>query len=408
MTTTTPAGAALAYAPESIESSGYPLAFKVRQGSARPALLTRENAREVFVTEARQLAKFGKEGVVHEGPSGSVWRLTTDEGKHLGGDDIAPFPLGFYNAGLVGDVCNRVLAIARARGIAIDGIEIDLSNAYWMTGSFVRGDATGNAEPTTIAVRIRSAAGAGEIRRLVGDAIKASPAVDGLRRSLKNTFAIYVNGRRREVKTMTPSTAPDATDPFRTYAKPPAPLAGGDELDGIIWKTGEVRAGVVQPAPSGTKGRIIRNIIGHGALLDPAGVIETDSTLEMPGVSHFRFKTDERPDAEQAPSGLALASAGIVFCYMTQLARFIEHQHFNIRGVRLVQYTPWALTGSIADGTWQGTQEPVDTHLFLSGDESDETHEKLMKIGAAMCYLHASLGAANEPVVSIEHNGKAL
>ena len=407
MTAATPA-AAPAYEPESIASSGYPLAFKFRQGSARPALLAQENAREVFVTEARQLAKFGKEGVVKEGENGSTWRLTTDEGRHLGGDDIAPFPLGFYNAGLVGDVYNRLLAIARVRGIAVDALNVDLNNAYWMTGSFVRGDAVGNADPTTIGVRIRSSANADDIRRLVGGAIDASPAADGLRRALKNTFAIYVNGRRREVSTMTPSTAPDAADPFQTYAKPPAPLAGSGGLDGLIWKTGEVREGEVQKSPTGTKDRIVRNILGRGELLDPAGVTETDSTLEMPGASHFRFKTDERPDAEQGPSGLALASAGIVFCYMTQLARYIEHQKFNIRGVRLVQYTPYALNGSIADGTWKGTQEPVDTHLFLSGDENDETHERLMNIGAAMCYLHASLGAANEPVVSIEHNGAGL
>jgi uncharacterized OsmC-like protein len=403
MTATPPA-----YEPESIASSGFPLAFRVKQGSARPALLAQENAREVFVTEARQLAKFGKEGIVHEGPNGSVWRLTTDEGKHLGGDDIAPFPLGFYNAGLVGDLYNRVLAIARVRGIAIEALNIDLNNAYWMTGSFVRGDATGNAEPTTISVRVKSPADADTVRKLIADAMKASPAIDGLRRTLKNTFAIYVNGRRRDVATMTPSTSPDATDPFRTYSKPPAPLAGSKELDDIIWKTGEIRDGEVKAAPSGTKGKIIRNIMGRGELLDPAGITETDSTLEMPGVSHFKFKTDERPDAEEAPSGLGIASAGIVFCYMTQIARFIEHQEFNIRGVRLVQYTPYELTGNIADGSWTGTQEPVDTHLFLSGDESDETHEKLMKIGAAMCYLHASLGKANEPVVSIELNGTAL
>jgi uncharacterized OsmC-like protein len=345
---------------------------------------------------------------VFQGDKGSVWRLTTDEGKHLGGDDIAPFPLGFYNAGLVGDVYNRLLAIARARGIAIERLNVDLNNAYWMTGSFVRGDAVGNAEPTTIAVRVRSSSGAADVRKLVADAIKASPAVDGLRRALKNTFAIYVNGRRRDVTTMTPSTAPNATDPFRTYSKPPAPLAGSDEIADIIWKTGEIREGVVQKAPSGTTGKIIRNIIGHGELLDPAGITETDSTLEMPGVSHFKFKTDERPDAEQAPSGLALASAGIVFCYMTQIARFIEHREYNIRGVRLVQYTPYSMSGSIADGSWTGTQEPVDTHLFLSGDESDETHEQLMRIGAAMCYLHASLGKANEPVVSVELNGAAI
>ena len=93
---------------------------------------------------------------------------------------------------------------------------------------------------------------------------------------------------------------------------------------------------------------------------------------------------------------------------MTQIARFIEHQKLNIRGVRIVQHTPYALTGSIADGSWTGTQEPVDTHLFLSGDESDEIHERLMKTGATICFLHSALRDANEPVVSIELNGNRI
>jgi uncharacterized OsmC-like protein len=389
-------------------SSGYPLAFRVKQGKARPPLLAQENARDVIVSEARQLANFGKEGVVHEGATGSVWRLTTDEGKHFGADDAAPFPLGFYNAGLIGDLTNRLLAIARVRGIAINDLEIDLDNPYWMQGSFVRGDAYSHAEPTVIDLCIRSSAGAEDIRRLVAEAIKASPVLHGLRMPLDSTFAIYVNGRRRDVLTMNASTAPDATDPFHTYANSPAPLASSDEFDDIILKTGKVREGEVMRYPSGSKTRLVRHVIGNGRLIEPAGVVESESALDMPGVSFFRFKSDERPDIEQGPSGIAFVSAAIAFCYMTQIARFIEHQKLNIRGVRIVQYAPYSLAGNIADGSWTGIQEPVDTHLFMSGDESDETHERLMKTGAAICFLHSSLRDANEPVVSIELNGQKI
>ena len=407
-TTLKTANSGLDLQPESIMSSGYPLAFRFRQGTARSPLLVQENGRDVLVTEARQLAKFGKEGIVHEGQAGSVWRLTTDEGKHFGADDVAPFPLGFFNAGLIGDLTRRMLAIARARGITVDDLEIDLDNPYWMQGSFVRGDAHGNADPTAIDLRIRSSASAGEIRQLVAEAIKASPAMHGLRTPLDSTFAIYVNGRRRIVTTMNASTAPDAADPFRTYATPPAPLAGSDEFDDIILKTGETRDGEVMRYPSGSEKKLVRHVVGNARLTDPAGIVESESALDMPGVSFFRFKTDERRDIEQGPSGLAFTSAAIAFCYMTQIARFIEHQKLGIRGVRIVQYAPYSLTGSIADGTWTGTQEPVDTHLFLSGDESDETHERLMKTGATICFLHASLRAANEPIVSIALNGEKI
>lgn len=397
-----------AHQPEAIMSSGFPLAFRFRQGSARPALVSQENAREVIVTEARQLAGFGKEGIVHEGEQGSAWRLTTDEGKHFGADDVAPFPLGFFNSGLIGDLTNRLLAIARVRGITIDDLEIDLDNPYWMHGSFVRGDAEGNADPTVIDLRLGSSTGAEGIRRLVAEAIKASPALEGLRKPHNSSFAIYINGRRREVLTMNASTATDATDPFRTYATPPAPLANSDEFNDIILKTGETRDGEVMQYPSGSKTKLVRHVFGQGRLVDPAGIVESESALDMPGVSFFRFKTDERPGIEQGPSGLGFSAAAIAFCYMTQIARFIEHQKLNIRGVRIVQYTPYSLTGSIADGSWTGTQEPVDTHLFLSGDESDETHERLMKTGATICFLHASLRATNEPIVNIELNGEKI
>ena len=393
---------------ETIEGSRFPIGFKFRQGERRPEILGAGPVRDVYVTEVRTLAGYQKEGIVHEGETGSAWRLATDEGLHLGGADVAPFPLGFFNAGLHGDLVGRILKIAAARGIAIDDLKLDLKNGYYVIGSFVRGDAKGHVEPSRIHAEIASSASAEEVSALVRDAIKASPAMATMSTPVESTFAIYVNGRRRVVTSLPNSDTPDVPDPYKTYSAVPAPLAGSDELEDIIWKTGQTNEGEIQPAINGTDDkvkRIVRTIAGNSVLLDPAGVVETDTVLGLPGMSNFKLKTDERPDGDQAPSGLALIAAGIAFCYLTQVERYTIHQKFNIRGARLVQYSPFTLSGNPADGSWTGDIEPVDTHLFLSGDEDDATHEKLMKIAATVCYLHATLADSVKADVRVTLNG---
>jgi hypothetical protein len=397
---------------DTIDSSGYPLAFKTRQGSVRSPILAAETGRDVFVTEVRSLTGYQKEAVVTEGAGGSAWRMTTDEGKHIKGTDLAPFPLGFFNAGLHADLVKRILTIAAARGLAAPDVQIDLQNFYFLNGSFVRGDGIGGAEPAKILVKIQSDATSDDVSALVADAVRASPAIATMRQAVSNTFAIYVNGRRHAVTTLNNSTAPDAPDPYRTYTEPPAPLAGANDLPDLIHKTGVVQPGDVVDVSDGTIRRVVRTVHGASRLIDPAGVTETNTWLEMPGLSNFAFKADDRPIAEPseevAPSGLALIAAGIVFCYLTQLSRYIIHQKVDIGGVRIVQYTPFALAGSPADGSWSGSIEPVDTHLFLNGGADAATHERIMTIAANTCYLHATLIDQLDPIVSIEHNGKPL
>jgi uncharacterized OsmC-like protein len=398
---------------DTIEGSGFPLAFKQKQGSARPGMLGNAAAREIFVTEARALTTYQKEAVVAEGPTGSSWRLTTDEGKHIKGSDLAPFPLGFYNAALHADLYNRLLGIAAGRGIALDDVSIRLQNFYALDGSFTRGDAIGRSFPANVLVRLKADLSADDARSLVDAALQASPVMASMRDALTNTFAIYVNGRRRPVTTLPPSDAPDAPDPYMTYTRVPAPLAGADDLADLIEKTGEVQEGDIVDVSDGSIRKVRRTVNGESRLEDPAGVTATDTWLELPGVSHFTLRSDERTGmgggaGDRGPSGLALLSAGIVFCYMTQLTRYIENQHFDIRGVRLVQYTPYTLTGSAADGTLTGIAEPVDTHLFLSGGAGDEEHERLMTIAAKTCYLHATLAEALPPDVTVELNGTAI
>ena len=379
----------------------FPLGFRVEAGDPRAALLGAGAGRALYVVEARKLSLHQKEAVVRQGDGGSRWRVASDEGKHLKGTDLAPFPLGFFNAGLQADLMGRIAALANSRGVAIDDLGIELGNAYSMTGSFFRGDGEGFAEPAGIKVNLRANADAGRVAELVDDAVAASPALAAMSMPLRNTFAIYVNGRRRTVETMPPSPQENAPDPFATWRERPAPEPGGPESSAIIRKTGAERAGTVEPAPAGTATRIVRIVKGIGRAIEPAGLTETDTWLELPGMSHFALKSDERPEGgDAAPSGLALLSAGIAFCFMTQLERYIEHMNFDIGGVRLVQYCPYMLNDD--SGHLRGAAGPVDTHLFVNGREDDETCERLMRIAARTCYLHATLAAALDPVVGVE------
>jgi uncharacterized OsmC-like protein len=377
---------------------GDPLAFRLKQGRGRTPLLG--SGRDVIKVEARQMATHQKEAVVTEGAQGSAWRLTSDEGKHLKGTDLAPFPLGFFNAGMQGDLYGRIRRLAAERKIAVDEVAIRVVNHYWLTGSFIQGTGEGHAEAPDIEVQVQSGASTAEIEALVAAAMDSSPAIAFIRAPLAgNTFALYINGKRRQVEGLANSAAADAGDPYRVYAKAPRPLAGETRRD-LIEKTGRVEQGTPEAAPATVTNKLLRNIYGDGKTSGRDGLFDVDTFLGVPGASHFRLLSDEG-EADAAPCGLTLLSAGIAFCYMTQLSRYIENMKMNIRGVRLVQFNPYVAGPKAA-------VEPIDTHLFLNGEAPDETHLQLLTIAARTCYLHAASKAPHEPNLRIVHNGRAV
>jgi len=383
---------------DTIDKHGDPLAFMLRQGSPSPLS---QGGRDIIKVEARQMALHQKEAVVTDGAESSAWRVTSDEGKHLKGTDLAPFPLGFFNAGIQVDLAQQIRRIAAERGIAVDGLSLSVVNHYWLTGSFIHGTGEGHAETPDIDVRIESRAPTGDIEALVHAATDASPAIAFLRAALTtNSFALYINGRRRQVEGTENSTAPDAGDPYRTYKSAPRPLDPKGRAD-LVVKTGVSEDGQSAPAQATIEGKQLRNIFGESRLLSD-GLVEVDTWLGMAGASHFRILGDAA-GASAAPSGLALFAAGIAFCYMTQLARYIESMKLAINGVRLVQFTPFQ--GGAKDGT-KVVAEPIDTHLFLNGEAPDETHLKLLTVAARTCYLHAAAKTPTEPNLRITHNGR--
>jgi len=385
---------------DTIESSGHPLAFKVRQGTGRSSLVTGLPGRDTIRVEARALGGHQKEAIVTEGRAGSTWRVVSDEGPGLKGSDLAPFPLGFFNAGMHADLLGRLLNAAGRAAVSIEAAELALQNAYRFEGSFYQGTGKGTGFPPTGMLHVRGGLDQAVADRLLAAAMAASPLMASMRTALRNTFALYVNGKRVPVTSEPSSMSPDEVDPLKAHAQAPAPLAGGSAPADLITRYPRPEGDAPSQVIAGDA-KLEIPIEGASRLLDPAGLVEARTWLPFVAFGNrFRLVADERAKADDAPSGLVLACAGIAFCYMTQLIRYSEYRKYDVRAIRVVQTNPFELVEAAAGP--QAIAHPVDTHLFVHGREADDVMQALLSMSARTCYLHAALGAPIEPDVRIE------
>ena len=384
---------------DSILRHGDPLGFRIRTGSLRPAVVLGAG-RGGFRVEARAAEAQQKEGVLHEGADGSVWRLTADEGAALNGHDIAPFPLGYLIAGVAGDLYNRLAAAVGRRGIRLDDVGIGMSHTFGSSGSFIQSTATASSEAAAIDISLSAGIDAATARSVAKEAIDASPAVAFLREPVTdNTFALHINGRRRLALGRAGSPREDVEDPFFTHARSPRPAAGGGAGPEILAKPGITENGDAAQVPFASPGKRLFTIAGRGSALGN-GRFMTETWIARAGMSHFRILSDESA-ADTAPSGLGLLSTGIAFCFLTQLHRYVEAQRLAIRAPRLVQETEFAAGAFARAGA-------VDTHLFLNGSAPDEMHENLLNMAARTCFMHAAAAARIEPAISLRLNGEPV
>jgi hypothetical protein len=315
---------------------------------------------EAAITQGHQ-----KLALVHLGEAGGSWCLASDEGAYLRGTDTSPAPLMHWAAGVHADLIARVGATGR--------VTIDFG--YAVSGSFAQGGAKGEAFAPEVLFEEHTS---GEW--------KDSPLYQAMRVPLRNAFALYVNGRRRPVSGVHESKAPDEADPFLKHSGAPRPLA--EPQPQIIGKQALDPDAKIFSMPTSTGGLKFGSRV-EGAM--DGGLVRC--TVSFPGIPASRFTFTAEEQGEKAPSGLAYAWAGVAFCYLTQLSRYIDTRKLGVSGARLVQRGPLA--------------GPVDTHLFLNGAADDATMQELLAMGARTCYLHATLGAALSPRVSAAAAGPA-
>ena len=371
----------------------FPLGFLINKGT--PVNPIEDLNNKNFVVHARQMAFMQKEVIGYEGKEGNSWRITSDEGKHLLGTDYAPFPLGFFNASIHGDVVGRIFYFAKKQSVNIETVLCEVKNFYYLTGSFVKGDGMGHAQPSIIDLNIKSNADKKDINKIIQQALNTSPVISALKNPLKNTFSLTSNGRKKELETIQQSTVSNVDDPFNIYKSKPIPNIEHKYSDKIIYKTGKVSDGNIELAPNGTSTKIIRIVTGSSLTKKDSKVIEVDTVLGIPGMTHFAISMDLF--GEFAPSPINIMGAAISFCYLTQTHRYIHNKKFEIEGLRMSQFMSFKQNSD--DNTI--TMNPLDTHLFMNGTAPEEQNEILINLSEKTCYLHATLSNALEPSVNI-------
>ncbi|MFQ5661124.1 MAG: OsmC family peroxiredoxin [Gammaproteobacteria bacterium] len=345
-------------------------------------------------TMTRTLEGLQKEAIVNDGLCGTAWRIVCDEGPWLNGTDLAPFPLAYYSAGMVSTLASEIVALAKQRDINIQDLRIIQDARYTMEGSAVNKTMTGTALPLEIEVMLKSSTIKERIDELVYHALAASPADAVMRTALPSRFNIIKNGQPLKVGKVRASPTPATDDPTALFNQ----IAEADDAafaTGIIKKLEDVDTSNAKPATAVGYAAEQKRMVKVRAVL----AIQSDGLksiqvqcIKPPG-SVFNFLSDD-PEVfggrERAPSGLQYLSAGVAFCYMTQLGRFANIVKQDLESYSIVQDTVFSLPGGSAYLGKSATAEPVDTHVLVTSREEDGAIRLLVDMGEQTCYLHAS------------------
>jgi len=389
----------------SIQSIGHPLVFKVDQGSTALEVPPHKNDEIAIRLKARALEGMQKEAVVHHGPSNTIWRMVCDEGPYLNGTDLAPFPLAFYAAGMAFSFLSEIVRHAETYGVKLKSLSLIQDNFYTMEGSAIRGDMTAGALPTEITITISADAPIKTIQNILQLAETSSPPQAYMRDLLNNAFALSFNSQELDVSPVNPSSVPLHNEPDPHFDSV-MPIDQTEYLPDIITKfsAAEVKHGVEGGAGSSLRSEQKRTLHVHTeGLLREDGLKEVEIRLIKPIGSAFKFISDE--SSQEAPPSLAYLSAGVGFCYMTQLGRYANIVKLGLNSYSIVQDNVFTMDGSVRDENLRTSAKSVVTHLFVKLEGSDQDAKRLLKMGEQTCFLHAAMRTSNPTKLRAKING---
>lgn len=393
----------------SIEGSGYPLVFQVPKDAAEiPA--TSHPAELSVRAFVRAFGGMQKEAVVALS-TGETWRMVSDEGPYLNGTDLAPFPLGHFQAGMQFSLMAEILKHAKAADVTLKSLEFAQVNGYSMDGSALRGTMTGGAMPVDVQITVESDADADTIGQIIRKAEQSSPAHAIMRDLLHNTFALRYNNQVLGLPELTasPIPSPDSSDLAAMYAKV-QPDADANFADDIITKqeAAEVIHGVEGGASSSLQESQKRQLHVNGTARWLGGtMMEATTQVVKPIGSLFRFVCDSgQSGSGNTPPPLAYLSAGVGFCYMTQLGRYAHIKKYHLESYQIIQDNVY-VEGE-EEGKASGSSSVFDTHVYLDADESDAEAQKTVTMGEQTCFLHAAMRDVFPTSMSATLNGDLI
>ena len=374
-----------------IESLGYELVYKA-------ADVPQSDSDTINIrSEFRALVGMQKETLVSNSTTGKQWRMVCDEGPYLNGTDLAPFPLAFYTTGMAFSFTSELLKHAKNAGVEIKSYQLTQDNFYTMQGSAIRGNMIGGALPVEMALEIESDGSAEQIEAIIALAEKTSPAQRYMNDELSNTFALGHNGGEIAAGDVTSSPNALLAEPTPNL-EAAAPTDTDSYKRNIIEKTSarETVFGVEGGAGSSLQATQKRTLHVRGVVtLKDDGLMECNVQLFKPLGSNFRFIGDDTGSG-RAPDSLSYLSAGVGFCYMTQIGRYAHIVKQDLKGYSVVQDTSFSI------GAEDSAAYPVDTHTFSETGEPDEAAQKNLYMSERTCFLHAAMRGSTKSKISLE------
>ncbi|MEX2525501.1 MAG: OsmC family peroxiredoxin [Gammaproteobacteria bacterium] len=375
-----------------LKESGKPLFFKVSNPEELNLAAPEPRHGQSVRLAVRSLSDMQKEALVINSLNGAVWRLASDEGAYLAGQDEAPCPLSFLTTGMVCSYMDEILALAKQRGITVRDIKLIQDNYYTMKGSALKGTMTGGAKNIDLEAQIDSDADEQALHNLVVDAVAASP-LNGLMCGEKESyFSVSHNGREIGTGKANALGSPAFPDPGDEFDR--ARPAEGD-WSGLIVRNGmtpETEETVTRAGGSlqAEQDRVL-HVRGICTLRED-GIKAVEQHLYNPHGSIFHFLCEEGPEnggKGRAPDAAGYISIGIGFCFMTQLGRYAKILKKDLSEYRIIQDTHFSLGGASGGTGKAGIADPVETHVYLTSNEDDDFAREVVDMGEQTCFLHA-------------------
>jgi len=375
-----------------LQDCGKPLFFKVANADALNFSAPASRHGQSVRLAVRSLSVMQKDALAASSLTGAVWRLASDEGAYLAGLDEAPCPLSFLTTGMVSSYMDEILALAKQRGIVIRDIRLVQDNYYTMTGSALKGTMTGGARDIELEAQIDSDATKESLNTLVLDAVAASP-LNGLMRGRKDSlFTLTHNGKQISLGKALPIEGAPLPNPRDTVER--AQPAAGD------WSQLIVRAGLtpktketVTLANDSLQDEQNRVLHVRGiCTLRPDGIKHIEQHLYNPHGSIFHYLSEEgeaNGGRGRAPDATSYISAGIGFCFLTQLGRYAKIAKKKLGEYAIVQDTHFSRGGASGRTGKPGICDPIETHLFIESGEDDDFARAALDMSEQTCFLHA-------------------
>ncbi|AKO99375.1 OsmC-like protein (plasmid) [Marinovum algicola DG 898] len=376
-----------------IAESGLPLIHEIGNydslGPGTPEI-RRGDALRTLVTS---LSGFQKEALVSSRRSAKTWRMVSDEGKYLNGHDAAPPPLSFLTVGMIASYMNEITALARRDGIEIRHLKLTLDNYYTMSGSMQKRTMVGGAEPVELQVEIDCDLSGGALTQFLMNAVHASPLNGLMRGEHDSLFALSKNGVELAPKTVAKLAAPLLPDPGDAGARAEM-TAGGETLLTPLGLTEKkpVQGGTEKAASSLSEHQDRRLNIAATAVLRADGMKEIRQQLYSPHGKEWLFLSEEAVvdgGRGRAPDAASYISAGIGFCFMTQFGRLVPMLGLDLPQYQILQDTHFSLGGASGGTGRAGEADPVETHVYLTTEESDAMAQEMLDLSEQTCFLHA-------------------